>query len=106
MGDAMIHPDDRSIEGDGEGSCRGRDGPQARAEAGPLGERDEIEVPEVDPRDIRGLSNYRADRVRVMVRRLTGMAAAFRGPPHVVAVREVEARRGDPPGHARVRGPC
>src|SRR2546430_17478322 len=105
MGDAMIYPDDRSIEGDGESPSRGRDGPQARAEAGALRERNEIEVAEIDPRDVRGLSNQRDDRLRVVVRRLPRMDAAFLGPHHVVDVREDAARLVDDPDADRVGGP-
>src|SRR3989440_5688872 len=105
MGDTMIHPDDRSIEGDREGPCRDRDGPKARAEAGTLRERDEIEVPEVNPCDVRGLSNQRDDRLRVMIRRLPRMDAARLGPHHVVYVREDAARLVDDPDADRVGGP-
>src|SRR5436853_7665670 len=106
MCDAVIHPDDRSIEGDGEGPCRGRDGPQARAEAGTLGERDETEVPEVDPCDIRGLSNQRDDRLSVLVRRLPRMNADVLGPDHAVDVGEAAARLVDDSHAYGMRGPC
>src|SRR2546422_6727830 len=41
--DAVVHPEDRNVEGQSERAGRGRDGPKARAQARSLGERDQVE---------------------------------------------------------------
>jgi len=98
----VVHPEDRHVEGEGEGARRGRDGPKAWPQAGTLGEGHQVDVGEIDPRDVGGLADQGDDDLGVVVRRLPGMDAPFLGLDHVVDVREHAARLVDDPHAARV----
>src|SRR5207245_9299727 len=77
VGDAVIHPEDRNVEGESERAGRGRHGPEARAQSGSLGERDQVEVSKINPGDIGGFPDQRDDQLRMVVRRLPRMDAAL-----------------------------
>ena len=88
----MVDAQDRDVEREGEGPCGGRDRPQARAEARPLRERHEIEVAQIEARDVHGFANQRDDPLRMVIRGLPGMDAALLRLHHVVHIGEDAAR--------------
>ena len=88
MRDAVVHTDERHVEGEGErAGCRG-DRPEARPESRALGERDDIDVREVDARHVRGLPDQGDDPFRVVVRGLPGVDPSVLGTEHLVDVCE------------------
>ena len=88
MRDAVIHPEKRGVEGEGEGPRRGRDGAKAWAQPRALRERDQVEVLKIHPRNVGRFPDQRHDHLRVVIRGLSRMDPSLLGPDHVVDVRE------------------
>src|SRR5207253_215659 len=70
MRDAVIHPEKRDVEGEGEGPRRGRDGAKAWAQPRALRERDQVEVLKIHPRNVGRFPDQRHDHLRVVIRGL------------------------------------
>src|SRR5437867_7392415 len=73
MRDAVIHPQKRDVEGEGEGPRRGRDGAKAWAQPRALRERDQVEVLKIHPRNVGRFPDQRHDHLRVVIRGLSRM---------------------------------